>query len=236
MRLSNIVGSGFIAKSFAKKNFFFKKKKCILYAAGVSNSLNKEESLFSKDFKKIQSYENLSNSFKIIYISSCSVLDKTRNKSVYLKKKIKNENYIKKNFKNYLIVRLPEIIGKNKNKNTLVNFFYNKIKKNEKIILFKNAQRNFIFINDIINILCEVIEQNKSNEVINIASSKMTKVEKIVIIFQKILKKKAKISFKDQTNKDFNISIKKIKDLKSYKIIQFNNNYLKSKLETYLKN
>lgn len=235
MRLSNIVGSGFIAKSFAKKNFFFKKKNCILYAAGVSNSLNKDLSLFNKDFKKLKSYRNLSNSFKVIYISSCSVLDKSRNQSVYLKKKIQNENYIKKNFKNYLIVRLPEIIGKNKNKNTLVNFFYNKIKKNEKIILFKNAKRNFIFINDIINILCEIIEQKISNEVINIASSRMTKVEEIIIIFEKILKKKGKILIKKKINKDFHISTKKVKNLKSYKNIQFNNNYLVSKLKTYLK-
>ena len=135
MNLSNIIGSGFIAKSFKKKNYFLRKKNCILYAAGVSNSRSKDKSLFDKDFLRIKNTKNLSKTYKIIYISSCSVVDPSRNKSLYLKKKIENEKYIKKNFKKYLIIRLPEIIGKNKNKNTLVNYFFNKIKK-KKILFF----------------------------------------------------------------------------------------------------
>ena len=54
MNLSNIIGSGFIAKSFKKKNNFFKKNKCILYAAGVSNSKNKDQKLFKKDFLRLK--------------------------------------------------------------------------------------------------------------------------------------------------------------------------------------
>ena len=48
MNLSNIVGSGFIAKSFKSKNRFFKKNKCLLYAAGVSNSNSKIEEYLLK--------------------------------------------------------------------------------------------------------------------------------------------------------------------------------------------
>ena len=82
--------------------------------------------------------KNLSEDFTIIYVSSCSVLDPSRKKSIYLKRKIKNENFVKKNFKKYLIIRIPEIIGKNKNKNTLVNFFYYKILNKKNFFLFKN--------------------------------------------------------------------------------------------------
>ena len=49
MNLSNIIGSGFIA-SHLKKNNFFKKSKCILYAAELSNSKNKDQNFLKKIF------------------------------------------------------------------------------------------------------------------------------------------------------------------------------------------
>ena len=235
MKLSNIIGSGFIAKSFSHKNFFFKKKNCILYAAGVSNSKNKNKNSFKKDFNRLKLSKQIIGNNKIIYISSCSVLDKSRKNSLYLKKKIQNEIFIKKNFDKYLIVRLPEIIGKNKNKNTLVNYFYYNIKKNKKINLYKNAKRNFISIDDIVNILIELISKKKTNYVVNIASSKMTKVYRFLLILEKVLNKKAKIYLKSKQNKEFKISIKDIKNLKSIKKIKFDDNYLIKKLTTYKK-
>jgi len=233
MNLSNIIGSGFIAKSFRKKNNFFKKKNCILYAAGVSNSNNKDKLLFNKDFLRLKSIKNLSKTYKIIYISSCSVVDTSRNKSLYLKKKIENEKYIKKNFSKYLIIRLPEIIGKNKNKNTLINYFFYKIKKNHNFFLYKNAKRNFIGIKDIVNILVEIISNKIENKTINIASPKMTNVYKIIFIFEKIFQKKAKISFKNKHNRHYKIDIRYIKNLNSFKKINFIDNYLINNLKKY---
>ena len=233
MNLSNIVGSGFIAKSFKNKNNFFKKKKCILYAAGVSNSNCKDLELYKKDFKRLKFKINSLNHNKLIYLSSCSVADKSRNKSLYLKSKIKNENYIKKNCKKYLIIRLPEIIGKNKNKHTLVNYFYYKIKNKEKINLYKNAKRNFMYIYDILEILVELINKNISNKIINIASPKMTNVYKIVLLLEKILKKKAIINFKKKNNSKYKISIKNIIKFRSFKKINFNDKYLYNNLKRY---
>ena len=235
MNLSNIVGSGFIAKSFKSKNRFFKKNKCLLYAAGVSNSNSKNRRIFTKDFNRLKKIKNFSSNLKIIYISSCSIGDPTRNNSIFIKNKIKIEKLIKKYFKSYLIIRLPEIIGKNKNKNTLVNFFYNNIKKNKKMILYKNAFRNFIYIGDVINILNEIIKKKNNNLKIKIASSNMTNVYKIVNIFEKLLNKKANLNFRKYTNKKFKININKIKNLKSFKKINFNENYLNKYLATYLK-
>ena len=233
MNLSNIVGSGFIAKSFKRKNNFLKKNNCILYAAGVSNSNNMDQSLFDKDFFRLKNIKMLSRIRKIIYISSCSVTDPSRNKSLYLKKKIDNEKYIKKNFTKYLIIRLPEIIGKNKNKNTLVNFFYYSIKNNQEFILYKNAHRNFIDINNIIDILMEIILNRFDNKTINIASPKMTNVFYVVNILEKILKKKASISLKNKHNVNYKIDIKYIKNLISFKKINFDEKYLINKLRKY---
>ena len=235
MNLSNIIGSGFIAKSFKKKNNFFKKNKCILYAAGVSNSKNKDQKLFKKDFLRLKKTKNLAKNLKIIYISSCSITDPLRNLTPYIKRKIKNENYIKKNFNNYLIIRLPEIIGKNKNRNTLVNYFYYNIKNNKSFNLFKNTKRNFIEINDIVNILIEIVSNKITNRTINIASNNMTNVKDVVKIFEKILNKKACAIIKNDKFINYSIDIRYLKKLKSFKKLTFNENYLINKLNRYKK-
>ncbi len=212
----------------------FKRKKYFLYAAGVSNSNNKDLELFKKDFLRLKKTKNQFGDLTIIYISSCSVLDSSRKNSLYLKKKIKNENFVKKNFKKFLIIRIPEIIGKNKNKNTLINFIYYKILNNKKFVLFKNARRNFIKIEDVVDILTEIVSNNISNKIINIASNKMTSPSKIVNIFEKILRKKAKLIIKNNKFKNFNIDIRYVKNLKTFKKIKFNDNYLSNSLWNYI--
>lgn len=234
MNLSNIIGSGFIAKSFKGYNNFFKKNKCILYAAGVSNSKSNNLTLFKKDFLRLKKITTVSNNLKLIYISSCSIKDPLRKNSIYLKTKIENEILIKKNIKNYLIIRLPEIIGKNKNKNTLVNFFYYKILNNKIFNLYTQTKRNFIHIDDIISILIEIVSKKITNKTINIASSKMTEVETIVKIFEELLNKRSKIIYKKKKFINYNINIKDIKKLKNFKKINFDQNYLKKNLKKYV--
>jgi len=234
MNLSNIIGSGFIAKSFKGYNNFFKKNKCILYAAGVSNSKSNNLTLFKKDFLRLKKIITVSNNLKLIYISSCSIKDPLRKNSIYLQTKIENEILIKKNIKNYLIIRLPEIIGKNKNKNTLVNFFYYKILNNKIFNLYTQTKRNFIHIDDIISILIEIVSKKITNKTINIASSKMTEVETIVKIFEELLNKRSKIIYKKKKFINYNINIKDIKKLKNFKKINFDQNYLKKNLKKYV--
>ena len=55
---------------------------------------------------------------------------------------------IVKKSKNYLIIRMPEIIGRSKNPYTLTNFFFKKITKNKNILFFKNSKRNLLEVND----------------------------------------------------------------------------------------
>ena len=63
----------------------------------------------------------------------------------------------------------------------------------------------------------------------------MTKVYRFLLILEKVLNKKAKIYLKSKQNKEFKISIKDIKNLKSFKKIKFDDNYLIKKLTTYKK-
>ena len=202
----NIIGNGFLAKKFKKYNYFFKKKNYFIYLAGVSNSGENNLNNFKKDYNRINSFiKNLKES-KLIYISSCSIFDPNRNKSLYIRNKIKIEKLIKKRCKNFIIIRLPEIVGKSKNKNTLTNFFYSKIKKKEKFILFANAKRNLLDVDDAIKLILFFLKTNTKKKILNIANLKFVTPLALIKILESRLKKKAKYKLFFSKYKKWNIN------------------------------
>jgi nucleoside-diphosphate-sugar epimerase len=222
-----IIGSGFIAARFKKYHKFLKKKKIIIYAAGISNSLEVNKKNLEREVLKIKNFIH-NNKKKLIYISTCSVNDKSRRRKLYVKNKIKIEKIIKQESKEYMIIRLPEIIGKNKNPNTLTNFFYNKIVKDESFTVFKSSRRNLLDADDAIKNCIKIIRSYRKNKkVINLLNKKFNTPLQIVNNFEKILKKKG--IYKLQNNKIKKWSLKNnyyiyskkdylIKSLKKYYI------------------
>ena len=187
-----IYGSGFLAKNLKKiyvpNNFF-------IYAAGVSNSnlrdnkeFIREVKLFRKILKKIQTKK------KFVYISSLSVENKSLKNDPYVKNKIKIENILKKECKDYLIIRLPQIVGKNKNINTLTNSIYNCFLNDKTFKLWKNSKRNLIDIDDINYILEKYFKNFEENKkIINIFNYKSVDVLRLLKVFSNLLDKKINI-------------------------------------------
>ena len=129
-----IVGSGFIAKNLRSISSHLQRKKAVIYASGISNSKTKNSKDLRREINEILKYiRKKKNNNIFIYISTCSITDNNRNKTPYVRNKIKIEKLIKNNLKNYLIIRLPEVAGKNSNKKTITNFLKDKIKNKKKI-------------------------------------------------------------------------------------------------------
>ena len=197
--INYIEGSGFIAKKFKKYSSFFKKNNCILYAAGVSNSLQNKKKEFEREIQRINKFIKI-NKKKIIYVSTYSIFDKSRNHK-YVKNKIKIEKIIKKKVEKYIIFRLPEVVGSNKNPNTLVNFLYKKIKKRKKFYLWINAKRNLIDIDDVVKFIIFFIKLNQNkNKVINLLNPNFNTPIDIVNELEIILNKKAIYKIKKLKN------------------------------------
>ena len=136
------------------------------------------------------------NKKKLIYISTYSVNDNSRNNKLYVKNKIKIEKIIKRDNDEYIIIRLPEIIGKTKNLNTLTNFFYNNIINNRPFKVFKNSRRNLLDIDDAIKNCLKIIRKNKKkNRIINLLNKKFNTPLQIVTNLEKILQKKGVYKF-----------------------------------------
>lgn len=91
------------------------------------------------------------------------------------------ESLIQRKVPNYIIFRLPNIIGFNGNSTNIINFLINKIRNNEEFVIYKNATRNIIDIEHLYQIVSYIID-NKTyrNKVINIAYGNNIRIIDIV--------------------------------------------------------
>jgi hypothetical protein len=199
-----IIGNGLIAKKF-KENFF--DENYIIFASGVSSSKEDNDEEYIKEEKLLSNTINNFNDLKIIYFSSvlCDYYD-----NKYYKHKKKMENIIINNSKEYLIFRLPQLIGNGGNKNNIFNFFVENINNEKKIEVQINSYRSLIDINDFYDIVIFSLKVSK-NEILKFSNIEKISVKKLVKIISKKLKKELYIDY---------ICSKPIADIKNSKIIE----------------
>tara|TARA_Y100000389_G_scaffold57713_1_gene53731 strand:- start:604 stop:1305 length:702 start_codon:yes stop_codon:yes gene_type:complete len=231
-----IFGNGFIAKNLKKirlSNHF------CFYAAGVSNSNLSNKKDFEREINEFNKFRKKINQSKIIiYISSLSVENKNLKQDKYIKNKLKIEEIIKKKIQKFIIIRLPQIIGKNNNKHTLTNSIFNTLSKNKNFILWKGSIRNLIDIDDIIEIVEKYLKNKPTlNSTINIFNPRSIAVEDLLRIFSSILNRKLKLIILNKKNKNINLKLLKKNTLiskKFYKKID-KINYIKKTIKKYYK-
>ena len=207
-----VYGKGFIAFNLKKIKL---PKKIFIYAAGISNSNSKNIKDYKREIAQIKKFVKKINNKIFFYIISLSVENKKLKNDKYIKNKIKIEKIVKKIFKKYLIIRLPQIVGINNNKHTLTNSFYNNILKNKQLIIWKGSVRNLIDIDDIKKILKKYFNSKyKPCSTINIFNPYSVDVVYLVRIFEYLLNKRAKFKLINKINK--NINLKSIKGRQYY--------------------
>ena len=128
--------------------------------------------------KIIDHFNTLKFKPNFIFISSSHVYknsinkikeeDKKKPESLYGKLKLDSENYLKKNYKQYCILRLFNIYGKNQPENFFIPDVKKKLRLHKMIILNKSI-RDFIHVNDVVKIINFIIKKNV-NDTINVGS------------------------------------------------------------------
>lgn len=230
-----IIGSGFIAKSFYSHLDRLKKLNICLYAAGVSNSQSSNNQLLEKDKNRIIEFSKTHDqSKKLVYISTCSVEDPSRNQNPYVKNKLYIEKVLQNSFNSFLIIRLPEVVGKNSNSTTLINFFYNKIKNKKEFEIWTQAKRNIIDIDDVVFLTLNFLENsNLNNTIINIANPFSYNAKEIVKNIEELVKIKANYKLIEEGSNDWSIDISKISEIIENNKNIFGKNYLYKILKKY---
>ena len=225
-----IVGNGLLAKSF----IHYKDDDGILiFASGVSNSTNPTKVDCLREQKLLENTIKMNMDKTIIYFSSCDIANDKLNKNPYYIHKNNMEVLVKSQSKNYYIFRLPQVIGKGGNKNTLMNFLVNSIKNRSEFTLYKQTFKSIIDITDVIK-MCDYILDNNlyKSQIINIVNPNYISVESIVKEIETFLKIAANYNAKlvvNNPNYDVNIS----KEISKEILIDFDVNYLSKILFKY---
>lgn len=234
MKINNIIGNGFIGKNLNKIKKDLIKTNYIIYAAGISHSKTKSKKSLNRELNLFKIFSKNNFSKKVIYISTADVTNNVLNKSLYVKNKIQIEKLIKKKFKNYIILRLPQIIGKSKNKNTLINYFYFYIKNNKPLVLIKNFKRNVLDIDDILKLLKIIVYSKKTkNKVIILSNKYSVEPIDIVKIFEKKLNKIVNFKFKKIKKQIWPLYYQKNAHYFRKAKITFDRNYLLKTINKY---
>ncbi len=188
-----ICGNGLIAQAFAST--FDGKYGYSIFASGVSNSREVNVSSFLREKKALTNF--IERGHCPIYFSTCSIYDPILLKSPYVQHKLEMEA-ICSYAESFLIFRLPQVVGKTDNPNTITNFLFNKIRVGSNFELWKNASRVLIDVDDVVSIVNYMIKSMSiHNKVINIAHDFPITVLRIVEIFESIMRVKANYNLID---------------------------------------
>lgn len=226
-----IIGNGMLAKKFY--NEYKNDGNIIIFASGVSNSLEFKESEFERERQLILNAK-LNNENKIfVYFSTCSIYEQIAKDSLYVKHKLAMEQLIYESFQRYYIFRVSQIVGKTNN-NTLVNFLVNKINKGEHFDVWKNSSRILIDIDDVYSIINYILRKNiKENSIINIANPIMLPTLQIIHIIEKFLNKKALYNVIEKGGSYQSFDTKTMLDVANTLNIKFDEDYYSKIIKKY---
>jgi nucleoside-diphosphate-sugar epimerase len=203
-----VVGNGLIANAFLD---YKERDQYIIFASGVSNSkenrvqeFNREKSLL---IDTAQKYPNKT----FIYFSTCAFYDEYFSENQYLIHKKELEEWIIENVTDFMIFRVPQIIG-SKNKNQLLGFLNFQIQNQIAFDLF-NIERNLIDLDFLYKSVDYILEKKiYQNEILNLSYPLNISVLDIVKIFEKIYSKKALFNRKEVEG-SFTINSSKLYDV-----------------------
>ena len=178
-----IVGNGLIANSVKGK---FDDENFIVFASGVSNSKEQNDNQYDRELLLLKQVILDNPNKKLIYFSSCSVESNKNTK--YHEHKLRVESFIRDMTNNYIILRLPNIVGKPSNNNQLINYFYYSLIDGKEISININYVRHLIDVNDLPIIIDKLRNENRTT--LNVAFNNGITISDLVRTIEGVVGKK----------------------------------------------
>lgn len=189
-----IIGNGLLASEFAI--FSGEYDDYLVFASGVSNSKETDPIEFKREEDLIVKTLSENNDLTFIYFSSILA---TIGDNRYYSHKLRIEQLIHEYSNNYIIFRIPQIIGAKGNQMNLVNFLKNCIKSDIDISIYNGAIRSLIDVSDLVSIV-NICKGSVRNEIINFAYIEKILVSELCNKIGIILDKSPRVKFCDNIN------------------------------------
>ena len=153
-----VIGNGMMANKFM--DCYKDDSSIIVFASGVSNSSEIDEDKYARELTLINHCLSKHPQSKFVYFSSVIHLSGMNTRYLHHKREV--ESLLIKKSQNYLVIRLPQVVGPGGNKNNIINYFDNCVKNNIPLKVQTNTIRSVVDIDDVFNIvkLCVVRYQN----------------------------------------------------------------------------
>lgn len=189
-----VIGNGLIGKGMS---LFTYENDILIFASGVSNSKETRSSEYTREFDLLKSF--IGTDKKLVYFSTCSVLYDCIDPTQYIQHKKFMEDFISCNFKDYLIFRLPNVVGTSTNEHTSFNFFRKMILDNLEIKVEEKTTRYFIDIEDVVESLTPIIlSKSQNSKTFNVCFNTKIGVIDFINIMAKELEKDPRIILLNQ--------------------------------------
>lgn len=223
-----IIGNGLIANRFIE---YAHNDKFLIFASSHSNS-KLPNSEYDIEVNNVEKALKENPNLFFVFFSTTSIYDSEEAQSSYVISRLKTEDKIKKNAKNYLIIRVPQLVGQ-VDDDTLINFLINKISNNEKFDLWNSAARNILDIDDLFFITDKILREKLfSNQIINISNPENVKVSDLVGTLETFLGKKANYKLVSKGN-NYTIEIDQIRPIILDLGLRFGDDYLERTISKY---
>lgn len=190
-----IVGKGLLARAFASN--FGANTGVIIFASGVSNSLETRESEFEREHTLLRQMLDC-DARRFVYFSSCGVVTAEAELTPYMRHKRRMESLVLSK-SHGLVFRLPQVVGRTDNSHTLTNFLRDHITSGEHFTVWAHAERNLIDIDDIARIGSKLVDELPAMPAtISIAALESLPMPRIIQIFERVLGKTANCTYVDK--------------------------------------
>ncbi len=200
-----VIGNGLVAKAFKNHS---DQSDIVLFASGVSDSKTADRQDFEREQNLLLETVSLNRKIPLIYFSTCGIYDPDMQSTAYVRHKLLMENLIQKNSDSFIIFRVSNIVGFSNNKNTIFNYFINRLLNHEKISVWKHAYRNFADIDFVTRSVLLFLEDfsDWKNRTVNIAMKENTSVLELVYTLMDVYQMEAEIDLIDKGN-NYSISV-----------------------------
>ncbi len=223
-----IYGSGLLANAFASA--FSDDEDILIFASGVSNSAESRPEAFARESDLLCSA--LGGGQRLVYFSSCAVANARQSPTPYFRHKLEMERLVLSH--DGIVLRLPQVVGKSHNPNTLTNFLFDRISHGLPFELWSGAERNLIDVDDVAAIATHMIQEGliQRGQPESIAAGRSVTMLRIVRVFEEVLGLKADFTTVDESL-PFPIESRLCQEVASELGIRFDEEYLSRLLRKY---
>ena len=150
---------------------FAERNDVVIFASGVSNSKEIRSEPFTREWVLVEETLRQTTGCLFVYFSTASVDDPTEHGSPYVTHKLTLEQLIAERATSYLLVRASNVVGGPGNPHTVLNFFVDRVRRNEPFTIWRQASRNLIDLDDVYRVVTHYIAEPTSwNQTILVAN------------------------------------------------------------------